>query len=75
MTDSVEIGYLCGRGHFVFYDDPEYDASCGSKRMGSITVTREEEFDEVFTPEDYQDDIESSRTYLKERLNREEADA
>ncbi|MDQ0241185.1 hypothetical protein [Arthrobacter bambusae] len=37
MSKSIEIGYLCRRGHFQFIDDPEGD-SCGTKKIGTIYV-------------------------------------
>jgi hypothetical protein len=41
-TEPVEIGFLCRRGHFIFYDEPDVDTSCGSKRMAGIFVVPEE---------------------------------
>ena len=38
----TEIGYLCRHGHFVFYEDPHYDGSCGTKRVAGIHVTPDE---------------------------------
>ncbi len=37
MSKSIEIGYLCRRGHFVFKDDPDGDA-CQTKKIGTIYV-------------------------------------
>jgi hypothetical protein len=42
MTEPVEIGYLCRKGHFIFHDEPVYDGACGSKRMAGIFVVPEE---------------------------------
>lgn len=35
---KVEIGYLCRRGHFIFWDDPDVDDACGSKKIAGIYV-------------------------------------
>jgi hypothetical protein len=42
MSEPVEIGFLCRKGHFIFYDEPEFDGSCGSKKMAGIFVVPEE---------------------------------
>lgn len=42
MSEPVEIGFMCRRGHFLFYDEPDLDDSCGSKRMAGIFVVPEE---------------------------------
>ena len=36
---EIEIGYLCARGHYCFYADPEEGGQCGSKRVGTITLS------------------------------------
>lgn len=38
--EREEIGYLCGRGHFVFHDEPD-SAECGSKRTAGVYVERD----------------------------------
>jgi hypothetical protein len=49
----MEIGYLCSRGHFVFYDDPD-GGGCGSKRTAGLYVERDPgvEFYEAFEEAD-----------------------
>ena len=34
--DEVEIGYLCSRGHYCFFADPDEHGECGSKSMGKL---------------------------------------
>ena len=51
-TTGIEIGYVCSRGHFCFYADPDERGECGSKSVGTITVNMhveltEDERDEV----------------------------
>ena len=36
---QVDIGYLCGRGHYCFYADPEEGGECGSKKVGTLTLS------------------------------------
>lgn len=40
MSEKIEIGYLCSRGHFVFHDDPE-GGGCESKRIAGVYVERD----------------------------------
>ena len=45
---GIEVGYVCHHGHFVFNADE--DNACGTKRIGTITVTPDYEGDpERFT--------------------------
>lgn len=43
MSEPVEIGYLCRRGHFIFYDEPDVDNSCGSKRIAGLYAVPDED--------------------------------
>jgi hypothetical protein len=36
MSERIEIGYVCYKGHFVFKGDPE--DSCGTKDVATIYV-------------------------------------
>jgi hypothetical protein len=45
-----EIGYVCGRGHYVFNGDEDYTA-CGSKRIAGIFVRKDDDI-EFYGPED-----------------------
>lgn len=36
---TITIGYLCSRGHFCFRADREEKGQCGSKDVGTITLT------------------------------------
>lgn len=70
----VEIGYLCGKGHFVFHDDAEADGSCLSRRIGGVYVEREIQDqpaveDESYSfpgygEQDYADDVAEARWSL-----------
>lgn len=42
VSEPVELGYLCRKGHFVFHDDPDVDYACGSKRMATVIVQPDE---------------------------------
>ncbi len=44
----TEIGYVCSRGHYLFTADSEEIASCGSKRVASITVNWEVSDDDIY---------------------------
>jgi hypothetical protein len=48
MSDvrETEIGYLCGKGHYLFYADSEETESCGSKRVAGIYLRLEATDDE-----------------------------
>ena len=35
----VTLGFLCSRGHFCFFADPDENGECGSKDVGAITLT------------------------------------
>lgn len=50
----VEIGYLCSRGHYVFYADEEWDI-CGSKRTAGIYVEMDKGV-EFYEPYELTDD-------------------
>lgn len=48
--EAVEIGYLCGHGHYIFYDVGE-DA-CGSKRVAALMIVPEVEYIEAHEERD-----------------------
>lgn len=45
-----EIGYVCGRGHYVFVGDEEY-GTCGTKRIAGIFVRKDQDV-EFYEPYD-----------------------
>lgn len=51
MSEKIEIGYLCSRGHFVFHDDPD-GGGCASKRIAGVYVEREADFYPPFEEKD-----------------------
>lgn len=56
-----EIGYLCSRGHFVFYSDPDAGA-CGAKKIASLYVEAIETDSRMFE-EPYQEADETGFVY------------
>jgi hypothetical protein len=48
--ETVEIGYLCGHGHYIFYGIGEN--ACGSKRVAALTIVPEVEYSKPFQCED-----------------------
>jgi hypothetical protein len=63
---TVSLGYLCGRGHFCFHDDPDENGACGSKSVGEILVR--------FAPDEFdgggEDALVDARDQLHEILTR-----
>lgn len=47
MRQKQEIGYLCSRGHFEFYADPE-QGPCASKKVALLFVEALADDDEMF---------------------------
>jgi hypothetical protein len=76
---KVEIGYLCGRGHYVFRADPERDGSCDSRRIAGIFVEKDPdiEFTEPYEAKDedgfvyFSDCGYSAKDYNDDRLQAE----
>lgn len=48
--EAVEVGYLCGHGHYIFHDVGEN--ACGSKRVAALMVVPEVEFYEPYEKKD-----------------------
>lgn len=74
---DIEIGYLCGRGHYCFDSDPDEDGACRGKKIATIYVRLDEDMefyprtpgDPGFTEQDYLDTVEESNDFLGEQLN------
>lgn len=66
MTEPVEIGFMCRKGHFIFYDEPDFDGSCGSKKIAGIFVVPEE----GVYPHSFREALEGSRNDFREELGR-----
>ena len=77
MNRPREIGYVCGRGHYVFYSDPE-GATCGSKREAGIYVEADGPDEEMFyapgegpyTAQDYEDNLDECERWMGSILER-----
>ncbi|PZF83231.1 hypothetical protein [Jiangella anatolica] len=53
----IEIGYLCRKGHYCFYADPEEDGACGAPGVGRIWLEIEPEWDDDAEAEERTDQI------------------
>lgn len=42
----IEIGYLCRKGHYCFWSDPEEDGACGAPGVGRIWLEVEPDWEE-----------------------------
>lgn len=60
---SVEIGYLCYHGHYCLYADPDEGGQCGSKRVGTVTLT----FDDTDAPEDWTEIVSAAQASLADK--------
>jgi len=60
---SAEIGYLCHHGHYCFHADPTEGGQCGSKRVGTVTLT----FDDTDAPADWTEIVAAAQASLAEK--------